>query len=333
MLIYTIDVEHIMTDGKSYYDGLIQQGYPADQALTYTQQYYPGFTPAVAPTIPAPALQPVAQPMVQPMVQQPVQQMTQPGFNPAMMAAPNNMAPMGVAPMTVGESKPIMTWAAVGCIVVALLLTIMGQFGNSWQTPDEDGEVETNLGLRNMVVDCTDSSADDKDMCINLAYVLLSKDMEKAANETAPSDPVLKGDIEDYCENTYSMMLSLATQLNNDSIRTEAGEDREACLKNDTAGGISGMILWIGIIGSLAATVMLVMSMLGQTLPGGVENYGKISSWVSGGLILFAAILWMVMKDNIDDNLSNGSSFYLTFFAGLLAVGAGVLDMLDKREK
>ena len=321
-----------MTAAQTYFDGLIQQGYPVEQATNYTQQYYPGFMPAVAPAIPAPAFQPVAQPMAQPMVQQPVQQMAQPGFDPTMMAAPNNNTPMGVATMTAGEPKPIMTWAAVGCIVAALLLTIMGQFGNSWQTTDDDAESDLNLGLRNMVVDCTDSSSDNEDMCINLAYVLLSEDMEKAANETAPSDPVVKGDIEDYCENTYSMMLSVATQLNNDSLRTEAGEDRDTCLKNDSAGGISGMILWIGIIGSLAATVMLVMSMLGQTLPGGVENHGRISSWVSGGLILFAAILWMVMKDNLDDNFSNGSSFYLTFFAGLLAVGAGVLDMLDKRE-
>ena len=92
------------------------------------------------------------------------------------------------------------------------------------------------------------------------------------------------------------------------------------------------MILWIGIIGSLAATVMLVMSMLGKTLPGGMENHGRISSWASGGIILLAAIIWMVMKDNLDDNLNTGSSFYLTLFAGLLAVGAGVLDLLDKRE-
>ena len=45
-----------MTDGQTYYDGLIAQGYPADQALGYPQQYYPGFTPAVA----APAPMPVA---------------------------------------------------------------------------------------------------------------------------------------------------------------------------------------------------------------------------------------------------------------------------------
>ena len=304
ILIYNNDVERFMTDGKSYYDGLIQQGYPADQALTYTQQYYPGFTAMAAAPMPMPTPQPIQQ-MAQPMM---------------------NISPMAVAP--IGEPKPIMTWAAVGCIVVALLLTIMGQFGNSWQVSSEDDSIS--LGLRNISIDCSEQQ--NESSCISTTYILLAEDMEKAANETAPSDPVVKGDIEDYCENTYSMMLNVATQLNNDSLRIEAGDIREMCLDNDSAGGISSMILWIGIIGSLAATVMLVMSMLGQTLPGGVENYGRISSFVSGGLILFAAILWMIMKNNLDDTLGTGMAFYLTFFAGLFAVGAGVIDILDKRE-
>ena len=312
MLIYNIDVERFMTDGKAYYDGLIQQGYPAEQALTYTQQYYPGFTPMAAAPMPMPIPQPI-----QPMMQQPMQQMAQPMMN---------TAPMAVAPM--GEPKPIMTWAAVGCIVAALLLTIMGQFGNSWQVSNEDDSLS--LGLRNIVIDCSEQQ--NEDSCIATTYILLAEDTEKAAGETPPSDPVLKGDIENFCENNYAFALEFADDIDNDTLRTEAGDFREMCLDNDGAGGISGMILWIGIIGSLAATVMLVMSMLGQTLPGGVENYGRISSFVSGGLILFAAILWMIMKDNMDDNLTTGMSFYLALFAGLFAVGAGVLDLLDKRE-
>jgi len=312
MLIYTIDVERFMTDGKSYYDGLIQQGYPADQALTYTQQYYPGFTAMPAAPMPMPIPQPV-----QPMMQQPVQQMAQPMMN---------TAPMAVAPM--GEPKPIMTWAAVGCIVIALLLTIMGQFGNSWQASSEDDSLT--LGLSNIVIDCSEQQ--DEDSCISQSYTLLADDMEKAAEETPPSDPVVKGDIENYCENSYELMLAIATATNDNALRSEAGDNREMCLKNDSAGGITGLILWIGILGILASTVMLVMSMLGQTLPGGAENYGRISSWVSGGLILFAAILWMIMKNNIDDTLTTGMSFYLVLFAGFFAVGAGVLDMLDKRE-
>lgn len=298
-----------MTAGQTYYDGLIQQGYPTDQALSYTQQYYPGFSPIVATPMPMPIPQPV-QPMMQ-------QQMSQPMMN---------TAPMTVAPM--GEPKPIMTWAAVGCIVAALLLTIMGQFGNSWQVSDDDNSIS--LGLRNIVIDCSEQQ--NEDSCISTSYVLLADDMDKAEEETPPSDPVLKGDIENYCENSYESMLVVATATNNDTLRTEAGEDRETCLKNDSAGGITGLILWIGILGILASTVMLVMSMLGQTLPGGAENYGRISSWISGGLVLFAAILWMIMKNNMDDTLGTGVAFYLTFFAGFFAVGAGVLDMLDKRE-
>ena len=320
MLIYTIDAEHIMTDGKAYYDGLIQQGYPADQALTYTQQYYPGFTAMPAAPMPMPIPQPVQQ-----MMQQPVQQMAQPMMN---------TAPMAVAPM--GEPKPIMTWAAVGCIVVALLLTIMGQFGNSWQVSSDDNQIS--LGLRNISIDCSEQQ--NESSCISEYHILFAEDMGKAVGETPPSDPVVKGDIEHYCENIYAGRLVIIqftedfTGEAQDGERKNASDTRETCLKNDSAGGISGMILWIGFIGVLASTVMLVMSMLGKTLPGGIENYGRLSSWASGGVIILSTLLWMLMKNSMegDLNLNTGITFYLTLFAGFFAVGAGVIDMLDKRE-
>jgi hypothetical protein len=315
MLNYNIGSEQRMTAGQTYYDGLIQQGYPTDQALSYTQQYYPGFMPITA----APAPMPAPQPMAQPMMQQPIQQMAQPMMN---------IAPMAVAPM--GEPKPIMAWAAVGCIAAALILCMMGQFGNSWQVSKDDDSLT--LGLSNIVIDCTNSEQQNEEVCISMSYILVAEDMEKAAEETPPSDPLVKGKIENYCENSYEMILAVATATDNDTLRTEAGEARETCLKNDSAGGISGMILWIGIIGILASTVLLVMSMLGKTLPGGMENYGRLSSWASGGLVLLATILWIIMKDNMEDNLNTGMSFYLALFAGLFAVGAGVLDLLDKRE-
>ena len=307
-----------MSDGQTYYDGLIQQGYPADQALTYTQQYYAGFTPTAALPMPMPTPQPV-----QPMMQQPIQQMAQPMMN---------TGPMAVAP--IGEPKPIMAWAAVGCIAAALILCMMGQFGNSWQVSSEDDSIS--LGLSNIVIDCSEQQ--DEESCISISYTLVADDMEKAAEETPPSDPVIKGDIENYCENLYAVTLNgiqLVEEFSGEDKpddRKNASDLRETCLKNDSAGGITGLILWIGILGIIASTVMLVMSMLGQTLPGGAESYGRISSWVSGGLILFAAILWMIMKSNLDDDLSTGMSFYLALFAGLFAVGAGVLDLLDKRE-
>ena len=311
-----------MTDGQTYYDGLIAQGYPADQALGYTQQYYPGFvSQAAAPTpmpIPAPMpIQPIAQPQTIP--------------QPMMNVPPVGMVPMGMAPMAmmpVGEKKPIMAWAAVGCLAAALILCTMGQFGNSWQVSKDDDSLT--LGLSNIVIDCSEQQ--NEEVCISIAYQLVAEDMEKAAEETPPSDPLVKGKIKNYCDNSYKTLLAQATATGDDSIRAEAGEGRETCLKNDSAGGIAGIFLLIGRIGITASGVMLVMSMLGKTLPGGVENYGRMSSWVSGGLIIFATILWMIMKDNMEDNLNPGMSFYLALFAGLFAVGAGVLDLLDKRE-
>lgn len=321
-----------MTDGQTYYDGLIAQGYPADQALGYTQQYYPGFTPAVAAPAPMPvaAPAPIPQPMAQPMVQPMAQPMAQPmmGIDP-MGAAPMGMAPMAMAPA--GEKKPIMAWAAVGCIVVALLLTSIGLFGNSWLVVSdentEQGSGEVSLGLSNMVVDCS-GEIQEQD-CIDFAYVLLADDMEKAAAEGAPKDPVVKGAIENQCENIYSITIQLAGD--DQTVRSEAGDDRENCLSNDSAGNLTSIILWIGIIGVLTSAVMLTVSLLGKQLPANTQKYGRISSFVSGGIIIVGAIIWLMMKYDFEGNLESGSSFYTVIFAGVLAIIAGVLDILDKR--
>ena len=115
-------------------------------------------------------------------------------------------------------------------------------------------------------------------------------------------------------------------------LRSEAGEFRENCLSNDSAGGLTGTFLWLGSLVHWESAVMLTMATLGKELPGNMQNYGRISSWVSGGVILLGAIIWTFMKYNFDDEFGTGSSFYIVMFAGILAITAGVLDMLDKRE-
>jgi len=345
-----------MTDGQTYYDGLIAQGYPAEQALGYTQQYYPGFAPAAAAPAPMPApmpaqpaVQPQAipqpQPMAQPMPQSMAQPMAQtipqpqPMAQPMMNTAPVGMAPMGMAPMAmapIGEKKPIMAWTAVTCIILALILTCVGQFSNSWLVQDEDsvesGAGRVSIGLSEMVADCNDASQQQD--CIDLAYSTLSEDMDKASKEVedgqGPTDPKIKGEIENYCENIYSITIIAAGD--NTELRSDAGESRENCLSNDSAGSLTGTFLWLGIFGALVSAVMLTMATIGKELPGHMQNYGRISSWVSGGVILLGAIIWTSMKYNFDDKFATGSSFYMVIFAGILAVSAGVLGMLDKRE-
>ena len=322
-----------MTDGQTYYDGLIAQGYPADQALGYTQQYYPGFYPATAAPAPMPMpAQPVAQPQVisQPQMVQPMAQ-TIPMQQPMMNTAAVGMAPMGMAAMPAADNKPIMAWAAVGCIFVALILACVGQFGNSWLVQNdetiENDSGQVSFGLSNMIVDCTEVAQEQA--CIQFAYVLLAEDMDKAATETPPSDSKVKGSIENYCENTYSTIISVAGD--NQELRNEAGDIRENCLSNDSAGAITGITMWIAILGVLMSGIMLTMSIIGKELPGNIQQYGRISSFVSGGLVILGTVIWLLMKYDFDGNFDNGSSFYLTFFAGTLAITAGVLDIFDKR--
>ncbi|MEC7239170.1 MAG: hypothetical protein VXV81_03375 [Candidatus Thermoplasmatota archaeon] len=322
-----------MTDGQTYYDGLIAQGYPADQALGYTQQYYPGFYPAAAAPAPMPMpAQPVTQPQVvsQPQMVQPMAQ-TIPMQQPMMNTAAVGMAPMGMAAMPVAGNKPIMAWVAVGCIFVALILACVGQFGNSWLVQNdetiENDSGQVSFGLSNMIVDCTEVAQEQA--CIQFAYVLLAEDMDKAATETPPSDSKVKGSIENYCENTYSTIISVAGD--NQELRNEAGDIRENCLSNDSAGAITGITMWIAILGVLMSVIMLTMSIIGKELPGNIQQYGRISSFVSGGLVILGTVIWLLMKYDFDGNFDNGSSFYFTFFAGTLAITAGVLDIFDKR--
>ena len=192
----------------------------------------------------------------------------------------------------------------------------------------ESGAAQVSFGLSEMVADCSDASQQQD--CIVFSYTILAEDMTKAAGETPPTDPKIKGEIENYCENTYSLTISLAGD--DTELRSEAGEFRENCLSNDSAGGLTGTFLWLGIFGALVSAVMLTMATLGKELPGNMQNYGRISSWVSGGVILLGAIIWTFMKYNFDDEFGTGSSFYIVMFAGILAITAGVLDMLDKRE-
>jgi hypothetical protein len=79
-----------MSDAQNYYDGLISQGYSADNATTYTQQHFPDFGGGAAPGPVADAA-PVAAVMEDPVAE------AAPAAMP-MEAAPAAM-PMEAAPM------------------------------------------------------------------------------------------------------------------------------------------------------------------------------------------------------------------------------------------
>ena len=343
-----------MTDGQTYYDGLIAQGYPAEQALGYTQQYYPGFTPAVAAPTPMPNPAPMpAQPVIQaqaiPQPQPVAKPMAQtiPMPQPMMNTAPVGMAPMSMAPMgmaPIGEKKPIMAWAAVGCLAVALLLAISVQFTNSWLVdPDDEGGIS--WGLNSVSVDCQEYNGEPD---CTFTYIMLRDGYDDGIplnsdnpldgyNYDFPEKESLSGSTKVYCDNTARFILELYVDEDGEPTsegRKVAEDAKQECLEMNSAGNTGGLVIWLGALGALAGTLMLVMSQLGKTLPSNAERYGKLTSWVSGGLIILGAIIWMIMKptDSGLDDYNTGLSFYLAMIAGIVAITAGVLDMLDKRE-
>ena len=217
-----------MSAAQDYYEQVLGMGHSPENALAYTRQHYPDFVPGVAAPVaapvvapvsqqPVPAAQPVAQPAIAPApaVAAPVAPVAAPAA-----VAPSVYAPMAATPLPAGGTTPMM-WAAVGCIVFALLLSMAGQFSHSWIVDNENEG--GSFGLTTVRVDCNMAEGDPSvgvskeaavDQCKVTAYTFYAEDMEAAAaeNNTADDiDDVIVGDIEDVCENTYKLGAAFAT--------------------------------------------------------------------------------------------------------------------------
>ena len=119
-----------MSAAQDYYNQVLGMGHSPENALAYTRQHYPDFVPGVAAPVAAPVMSPASQqavPAVQPMTQPAVA--AAPVAAAPVAAAPavgapaaatSAYAPMAATPLPAGGTTPMM-WAAVGCIVFALL--------------------------------------------------------------------------------------------------------------------------------------------------------------------------------------------------------------------
>ncbi len=337
-----------MSAAQDYYNQVLGMGHSPENALAYTRQHYPDFVPGVAA--------PVAAPVVAPVSQQPVPAV-QPVAQPAIAAAPVAAAPMAAAPavgapmgaqaayapmaatpLPAGGTTPMM-WAAVGCIVFALMLSMAGQFSHSWIVDNENEG--SSFGLTTVRVDCSMAEGDASvnvskeaavDQCKEVAYTFYAEDMEAAAaeNNTADDiDDVIVGDIEDVCENTYKVGAAFAT--GNETLMADLAESRDTCLETPAAGSTGGLVLWLGSIGALLGTLMLSAGSIGRSLPAEAEKHGKWAGMAAGVLMLLAVLVWWLLLPDTDTDTSAGMGVWMTVLGGVLAIVAGVLAFMDQK--
>jgi len=344
-----------MSAAQDYYNQVLGMGHSPENALAYTRQHYPDFVPGVAAPVAAPVVAPVSQqavPAVQPVAQPAIAAApvaaapvaTAPAVG-APMGAQAAYAPMATTPLPAGGTTPMM-WAAVGCIVFALMLSLAGQFSHSWIVNNEEGGEGQSLGLTTIRQDCSvaEPDADETkqqaiDECKAIAYVFFAEDMEAASGDNitaADLDDAIVGNAEDVCDNTYAVAVQLADVLSSDeearqAAINEAAEGRDSCLETPAAGSTGGLVLWLGSIGALLGTLMLSAGSIGSSLPAQAEKHGKWAGMAAGVLMLLAVLVWWLLLPDTDTDTSAGMGVWMTVLGGVLAIVAGVLAFMDQK--
>lgn len=337
-----------MSAAQDYYNQVLGMGHSPENALAYTRQHYPDFVPGVAAPVAAPVVAPVSQqavPAVQPVAQPAIA--AAPVAAAPMAAAPAVGAPLGAqaayapmaaTPLPAGGTTPMM-WAAVGCIVFALMLSMAGQFSHSWIVDNENEG--SSFGLTTVRVDCSMAEGDSSvgvskeaavDQCKVTAYTFYAEDMEAAGaeNNTADDiDDVIVGDIEDVCENTYKLAAAFAT--GNETLMADLADSRDTCLETPAAGSTGGLVLWLGSIAALLGTLMLSAGSIGSSLPAQAEKHGKWAGMAAGVLMLLAVLVWWLLLPDTDTDTSAGMGVWMTVLGGVLAIVAGVLAFMDQK--
>ena len=330
-----------MADAQSYHDGLVAQGYPADQALAYTRQYFPDFTPAAAaPVAAAPAApQPVQPAAMAPAAAQPMAAQAMPQAVAAQpMPAQTMPQPTMAQPSLGGEGPSMMGWAAVGLIAMALLLSVVAQFNGAWLSGEADGGLQIKSGLSSVTYDC--SGIDDEanqSICIS-SSAYLSTPMDETPPENS-TEMVHKGTQAGACDRFEELTIGMATALSDgnqsviDEATSAAADAKAECMISVEAGSKGSTWLWIGTVLALVCTVMAVLPKVGvNALPSVVTDNARWGNMLAGVVIVLAVLLWRgALPDDPDSVMGASIGVYIAVVAGIMAIASGVLEVLDGR--
>jgi len=111
------------------------------------------------------------------------------------------------------------------------------------------------------------------------------------------------------------------------SYMCDVEDDDDTC-SAASAGTFGGLFIWLGIIVTIVAGLMMILPMFGIDAMDAIPEIGqKVVTWAAGGLILAGALLWWILMPEFVDGMGVGMSFFMAMFAGLLGLGAPLMDM------
>ena len=107
--------------------------------------------------------------------------------------------------------------------------------------------------------------------------------------------------------------------------------DADECPDMDSA-GLTGMIfLWIAVSAAIGSLVLMCLNNFNVYN----SKFGMIACFVSGGLAIAGAIIWLLMFPEVEEldelNLGAGMAFYMAIIGGLASVGSGVCEIISDR--
>lgn len=107
----------------------------------------------------------------------------------------------------------------------------------------------------------------------------------------------------------------------------DESDDDDMC-SAASAGTFGGLFMWLGIIVTIVAGLMMILPMFEIDAMDAIPEIGqKLVPWAAGGLILAGALLWRILIPELETGTGTGMSFLIAVFAGLLGLAAPLVDM------
>ena len=145
------------------------------------------------------------------------------------------------------------------------------------------------------------------------------------------SNSWMTGEEEDF--EVYFGLSELEAGNNDGDTDTEkysqCDDDNDECQDVASAGTTGQIFLWIAVSVAIASLVLMCLNNFNVYN----SKFGMIACFVSGGLAIGGAVIWLVMFPELDWDLDLGPgiSFYLAIIAGVCSLGSGVCEIISNR--